>query len=170
MNNKIDSTTNTTTVNTTATNPLNTQVGGTSTRSANPLTTQVGGAHYKDMPIQPVEYIFKNNLQFLEGCIVKRISRYNHPTGKGKQDLQKAIHELELLIQMKYGNEEPQPGFDLAPVKEEGMAFVFDPNANSVGWGPATTQSKRSIAAKRRWAKRKQAAAKAKAKGKAKRK
>ena len=28
------------------------------------LTTQVGGNHYKDMPIQPVEYIHKNGTMF----------------------------------------------------------------------------------------------------------
>jgi len=35
---------------------------------------QEGGCHYKDMPIQPVEYIHKNGLGFIEGCVVKYIT------------------------------------------------------------------------------------------------
>lgn len=63
------------------------------------LATQVGGAHYKDMEIQPVEFITKNGLGFLEGCVVKRMSRWR--SKDGVQDLRKAIHEIELLIEME---------------------------------------------------------------------
>jgi len=70
-------------------------------RKANPLDMQVGGSHYKDFPIQPVEFITKNKLNFLQGCIVKRITRYNLPGGKGLQDLEKIIHEAELLIEIE---------------------------------------------------------------------
>ena len=44
------------------------------------LDSQVGGGHYKELPIQPVEFCHKN----------------------GKQDLEKAIHFLKLLIEMEY--------------------------------------------------------------------
>lgn len=71
--------------------------------SDDPLNTQIGGDHYKSCTIQPVEYIEANNLAFLEGCIVKRVTRHNKPTGKGKQDIEKAIHELELLLKLRYG-------------------------------------------------------------------
>ncbi|MEE7625411.1 DUF3310 domain-containing protein [Methylobacter sp. Wu8] len=64
----------------------------------NPLNIQIGGDHYKNMTIQPVEYIHQNNLSFLAGCIIKRICRFNKPGGKGNQDLQKIKHELDLLI------------------------------------------------------------------------
>jgi hypothetical protein len=64
------------------------------------LNTQVGGVHYKDMEIQPVEFITKNQLSFLEGCVVKRICRHRHKGGL--EDLKKAIHELELMIQIEY--------------------------------------------------------------------
>lgn len=64
------------------------------------LDTQVAGSHYKNFPIQPIEFIHANNLGFLEGCIVKRLCR--HKAKNGKEDLLKAIHELELLIELEY--------------------------------------------------------------------
>lgn len=66
------------------------------------LETQVGGTHYKDCQIQPVEYIVANSLPFLEGCVIKRVTRHAHETGKGRQDIEKAIHELQLLLQLCY--------------------------------------------------------------------
>ena len=66
------------------------------------LNTQVGGTHYKDCEIQPVEFIEANKLQFLEGCVVKRVSRHDKPSGKGLEDINKAIHELELLKELRY--------------------------------------------------------------------
>lgn len=63
------------------------------------MATQVGGSHYKDMPIQPVEFITKNGLGFLEGCVIKRVCRWK--AKDGVQDLRKAIHEIELLIEME---------------------------------------------------------------------
>lgn len=65
----------------------------------NPLLVQVGGGHYKKKAIQPVEYISANNLNFLEGCIVKRITRWRDKNGI--EDLQKIKHEIDLLIQME---------------------------------------------------------------------
>lgn len=60
--------------------------------------TQIAGNHYSTMQIQPVEYITKNNLGFLEGNVVKYVSRWK--LKNGKEDLQKAIHCLELLIEL----------------------------------------------------------------------
>jgi len=69
---------------------------------SNPLDIQVGGGHYKGKAIQPVEYIHANNLNFLEGCIVKRITRWrNKPTAKRFEDLEKIKHEVDLLIEME---------------------------------------------------------------------
>ena len=70
---------------------------GTETMSA--LDTQVAGGHYKAFAIQPVEFITRNNLSFLEGCIIKRVCRWRNKDGI--QDLRKAIHELELLIELE---------------------------------------------------------------------
>jgi len=64
-----------------------------------PMATQVGGGHYKDKKIQPVEFIHANNLGFLEGCIVKRITRWREKNGI--QDLEKIKHEVDLLIAME---------------------------------------------------------------------
>ena len=66
------------------------------------LDSQVGGSHYKDRKIQPVQYIEANELKFLEGCVVKRVTRHDKPTGKGRQDIEKAIHELRLLLELRY--------------------------------------------------------------------
>lgn len=65
------------------------------------LDVQAGGAHYKDFPIQPVEFSERNGLSFLEGCIVKRVCRHSRG-GKGRQDIEKAIHELQLLLALHY--------------------------------------------------------------------
>lgn len=65
------------------------------------LDTQVGGDHYKHFAIQPTEFITKNNLGFLQGCVVKRICRYKLPGGKGLEDLQKIKHEVDMLIELE---------------------------------------------------------------------
>ena len=66
------------------------------------LNTQVAGDHYKNLSIQPVEFIHRNSLGFLEGCIIKRVCR--HGEKAGAEDLRKAIHELQLLIELEYGD------------------------------------------------------------------
>lgn len=70
-----------------------------------PLDAQVGGNHYKVHDIQPIEYIMANNLNFLQGSIVKRITRFNVPGGKGSQDLEKIKHECDLLIKFMFDKE-----------------------------------------------------------------
>lgn len=69
---------------------------GEDTMSA--FSKQVAGSHYKNFAIQPVEFIHRNGLGFLEGCVIKRVCRWR--AKDGVQDLHKAIHELELLIEM----------------------------------------------------------------------
>ena len=64
------------------------------------LNTQVDGDHYKDMAIQPVVYIHANGMGFMEGCIVKYISRYKNKNGK--QDLLKAKHLIDLILELEY--------------------------------------------------------------------
>ena len=59
---------------------------------------QVGGDHYKNKAIQPWDYIASNNLGYLEGCIVKYVSRYKEKGGM--QDLEKAAHYLQKLIEV----------------------------------------------------------------------
>jgi len=67
------------------------------------LDIQIGGNHYKSCKIQPVAYIEANDLRFLEGCVVKRVTRHDKPTGKGVEDIKKAIHELQLILEIRYG-------------------------------------------------------------------
>ncbi len=68
----------------------------------NPYAVQVGGSHYKGFPIQPARFSERNKLSFLAGCVVKRVARHNQPGGKGRQDLEKAIHEIQLMIEEHY--------------------------------------------------------------------
>lgn len=63
------------------------------------LDTQVGGSHYKDMAIQPVEYIHRNGIGFVEGAVIKYVSRWRQKNGV--EDLKKARHMLDLLIEME---------------------------------------------------------------------
>ena len=65
------------------------------------LDTQIGGSHYKDFPIQPIVYSFENELNFIQADVVKRMTRYNHPTGKGLEDLLKSKHEIDVLIELE---------------------------------------------------------------------
>ena len=71
----------------------------------NATDAQVGGDHYRTCKIQPVEFIEANSLLFLEGCVVKRVTRHNRVGGKGRQDIEKAIHELQLLLQLRYAED-----------------------------------------------------------------
>ena len=68
----------------------------------NPKGTQVGGDHYREMPIQPIEFTMKNELGFCEGNVVKYISR--HRKKNGAEDVKKAIHYCQLLLQHEYGD------------------------------------------------------------------
>jgi hypothetical protein len=66
------------------------------------LNKQVAGNHYKDLPIQPVEYIHSNGLTYLAGNVVKYISR--HKSKGGAADVRKAIHYCELILELEYSN------------------------------------------------------------------
>ena len=68
---------------------------------ATALQKQVGGAHYAEMAIQPIEFITANGLSFLEGNIIKYVCR--HKKKNGADDIKKAMHYCELLLQMEYG-------------------------------------------------------------------
>lgn len=66
-----------------------------------PTTTgQIGGDHYT-MPIMPVDFIYANNIPFIEGNIIKYVCRYKRKNGK--EDLLKAKNYLEILIEKEYG-------------------------------------------------------------------
>ena len=60
---------------------------------------QVGGTHYKNKAIQPWDYIASNNLGYLEGNVVKYVSRWKDKGGL--VDLEKAMHNLQKLIEVE---------------------------------------------------------------------
>jgi hypothetical protein len=66
------------------------------------LNIQEGGSHYKDLAIQPVEYIHKNRIGFVEGCVIKYVTRWRDKGGL--QDLRKARHFLDLLLELEGAN------------------------------------------------------------------
>jgi hypothetical protein len=68
-------------------------------KSKSALDVQVGGGHYKNYKIQPVEFITKNNLGFCEGNAIKYLCRWREKNGL--QDLKKAIHYINLLIELE---------------------------------------------------------------------
>jgi hypothetical protein len=63
---------------------------------------QVGGAHYATKAIQPWDFIIANNLGYLEGNVVKYVSRWKDKGGV--QDLKKAQHYLQKLIEVNDEN------------------------------------------------------------------
>ena len=66
----------------------------------NSLDEQVGGKHYRNMKIQPAEFINENKLLFAEGNAIKYICRHSV---KGKeQDIRKAINYLEMILERDY--------------------------------------------------------------------
>lgn len=63
------------------------------------LKTQVGGSHYTDMAIQPMTYSMVNGLDACQHTIIKYVSRFR--AKNGLQDLEKARHCLDLLIEFE---------------------------------------------------------------------
>ena len=66
-----------------------------------PSDSQIGGNHYKTMAIQPAEFIHRNDIGFLEGNVIKYVCR--HAAKNGKDDLLKARHYIDLLLEWEYG-------------------------------------------------------------------
>lgn len=66
------------------------------------LSKQVAGNHYKECKIQPVEYIHANGLDFFQGSVIKYVTRFRRKNGR--EDLEKAKHFIDLLIELEYGN------------------------------------------------------------------
>lgn len=64
------------------------------------LNEQIGGNHYKEFAIQPVVFCQKNKLGYCESAAVKYVSR--HRQKNGRQDIEKAIHYLQLLLEIEY--------------------------------------------------------------------
>jgi hypothetical protein len=114
---------------------------------------QVGGSHYH-LVIQPWDYIHKNGIGFLAGNVIRYVTRYKEKNGK--EDLLKAIHFLEKLIEEEYPNktsmsfddkELPTNIFDENPEYADSFnkgidqfnAETFDPSKYSVIYHSTTT-------------------------------
>jgi hypothetical protein len=65
------------------------------------LNTQVGGDHYLKLKIQPMEYSMGNNLDPCQHTIIKYVTRFRDKNGI--EDLKKARHTLDMLIQFEQG-------------------------------------------------------------------
>lgn len=59
--------------------------------------TQIGGTHYSEFPIQPGEFVRQNGIGWYEGNAIKYICR--HKLKGGKQDIEKAIHYLQMVLE-----------------------------------------------------------------------
>ena len=75
----------------------------------NATDRQVGGSHYKDMKIQPWEFIAANGLDFFQGSVISYVCRY--PYKGGVDDLRKAQHYIEFLIEHELNKGKPNPDF-----------------------------------------------------------
>lgn len=64
-------------------------------------THQIGGTHYTNLAIQPWEVIERNEMGFFDGNALKYIMRFR--AKGGVQDLEKARHYLDKLIELEYG-------------------------------------------------------------------
>ena len=117
----------------------------------NPYKKQIGGSHYKNMKIQPAQFINENNLPFAEGNAIKYICRHKH---KGEvQDLEKAKHYIDMIIERDYPlipmtEEEEYPN---AGITKEEAERTYPPQ-NS--WGmikPSETSNKDWIKGYKEW-------------------
>ena len=61
---------------------------------------QVGGNHYKKYKLQPSQFVTENKLLYPEGCVIKYVVR--HQDKGGKQDLEKAKHMIDMIIERDY--------------------------------------------------------------------
>ena len=82
------------------------------------LKIQVGGDHYKDFPIQPIEFCYKNGLDFLSGNVIKYVCRYK--AKKSVDDLRKAIHYIECLIDLSEQNNKTEEN-NIYKLRESGV-------------------------------------------------
>jgi len=66
---------------------------------------QVGGDHYMKRTAQPVHYAQANDFGYCESNALKYLTRHRQPTGKGREDLEKAMHSIEMAISIYYEDE-----------------------------------------------------------------
>ena len=67
---------------------------------SNAYDKQIGGTHYQEFKIQPSKFVIENELLYPEGCVIKYILR--HRLKGKKQDLEKAKHFIDMIIERDY--------------------------------------------------------------------
>lgn len=77
--------------------------------------TQIGGNHYKSCPIEPWDYISRNNIPYLEGNVIKYVTRWREKGGLA--DLEKAQHYLQKVIEL---HKEGVEGYGIKPTDING--------------------------------------------------
>lgn len=89
--------------------------GNTQLKNSNALSVQIGGNHYKSA-YQPIELMEKVNMRPSCAFVFKYV--YRHKDKKGMEDLQKALHCVELLVSLSGefydGVKSPIGDFDLS--------------------------------------------------------
>ena len=91
---------------------------------SNAYDKQVGGSHYQNMKIQPAEFINKNEMKFAEGNAIKYICR--HINKGGLQDLEKAKHYIDMIIERDYSEEVKNSSVDSGvDITYEGLSIDF---------------------------------------------
>lgn len=66
----------------------------------NALNRQVGGTHYQTSGVQHVTFCQRNRVPWAESCAIKYLMRWRKKNGL--QDLEKALHYLELCCLEEY--------------------------------------------------------------------
>lgn len=109
---------------------------------------QEGGSHYKDMKIQPIDFIVENEIKFREGNIIKYAAR--HENKNGAEDLKKVIHYAQMILETEYyiksdvtyelptklGN-----GFELTYMSDDKSTAIWErPECNCFPFGPCNCQ------------------------------
>ena len=72
------------------------EFAGTGSKLTTTMTRQVGGNHYLKYKIPIIDFIVQNKIPFREANIIKYVLRA--PDKAGREDLLKAKHYLEMLI------------------------------------------------------------------------
>jgi len=68
------------------------------------LDRQEGGDHYQHYKVQPVEFAMLNGLDLCQANVIKYVCRFR--CKGGIEDLKKARHYIDLLMEFEYGNKE----------------------------------------------------------------
>ena len=76
--------------------------GGGQAGASRALDKQIAGSHYKKFKIQPAEFCYYNNIPYLEATAIKYLCRWKDKGGV--EDLQKAKHFIDLLIEFQDAN------------------------------------------------------------------